>query len=88
MTARSGASLADSDVLLHATTIITNAVIERKGHDFVLLHTSGFRDRIARAIGGRGAGPKRPPRQSFLRDLFVLPNLIPGCIQYQRTPTD
>ncbi len=42
--ARAGASLADSDVLLHATTIITNAVIERKGHDFVLLHTSGFRD--------------------------------------------
>ena len=42
--ARAGASLADSDVLLHATTIITNAVIERQGHDFVLLHTSGFRD--------------------------------------------
>jgi N-methylhydantoinase A len=44
LAARSGASLADADVLLHATTIITNAVIERKGHDFVLLHTAGFRD--------------------------------------------
>ncbi len=31
------------DLFLHATTIITNAVIERKGHDFILLHTEGFR---------------------------------------------
>ncbi|MDR5800216.1 hydantoinase/oxoprolinase family protein [Caballeronia sp. LZ001] len=34
--------LADCDVFLHATTVITNAVIERKGHDFILLHTEGF----------------------------------------------
>lgn len=34
--------LADCDVFLHATTIITNAVIERGGHDFILLHTEGF----------------------------------------------
>jgi len=33
-----------ADLFLHATTIITNAVIERKGSDFILLHTSGFRD--------------------------------------------
>jgi N-methylhydantoinase A len=33
---------ADTDVFLHATTIITNAVIERRGHDFILLHTEGF----------------------------------------------
>ena len=33
---------ADCDVFLHATTIITNAVIERRGHDFILLHTEGF----------------------------------------------
>ncbi len=31
------------DLLLHATTIITNAVIERKGRDFILFHTDGFR---------------------------------------------
>ena len=31
------------DLFLHATTIITNAVIERKGRDFILLHTAGFR---------------------------------------------
>jgi N-methylhydantoinase A len=33
-----------SDLFLHATTIITNAVIERKGAEFILLHTAGFRD--------------------------------------------
>jgi N-methylhydantoinase A len=31
------------DLFLHATTIITNAVIERTGHDFIFLHTAGFR---------------------------------------------
>lgn len=34
--------LSDCDVFLHATTVITNAVIERRGHDFILLHTEGF----------------------------------------------
>ncbi|WP_186310663.1 hydantoinase/oxoprolinase family protein [Paraburkholderia sp. BCC1886] len=37
-----GLNLSDCDVFLHATTVITNAVIERKGHDFILLHTEGF----------------------------------------------
>lgn len=32
----------DCEFFLHATTIITNAVIERKGQDFILLHTEGF----------------------------------------------
>jgi N-methylhydantoinase A len=39
---RVGFDLADCDVFLHATTLITNAVIERRGHDFILLHTRGF----------------------------------------------
>ena len=30
------------DTLLHATTLITNALIERKGQDFILVHTEGF----------------------------------------------
>jgi N-methylhydantoinase A len=34
--------LAHCDIFLHATTVITNAVIERRGHDFILLHTKGF----------------------------------------------
>ena len=40
---RAGLRPEDSDLFLHATTIITNAVIERKGRDFILLHTEGFR---------------------------------------------
>jgi N-methylhydantoinase A len=41
---RSGLRLDRADLFLHATTIITNAVIERKGHDFIFIHTAGFRD--------------------------------------------
>jgi N-methylhydantoinase A len=41
---RHGLDLRATDVFLHATTIITNAVIERTGSDFILLFTSGFRD--------------------------------------------
>lgn len=41
---RMGFDLRSANLFLHATTIITNAVIERKGVDFILLHTSGFRD--------------------------------------------
>ncbi|TDR92956.1 hydantoinase/oxoprolinase family protein [Enterovirga rhinocerotis] len=40
---RAGLRADACDLFLHATTIITNAVIERKGRDFVLLHTEGFR---------------------------------------------
>ena len=40
---RSGMVPTACDLFLHATTIITNAVIERKGRDFILLHTEGFR---------------------------------------------
>jgi N-methylhydantoinase A len=35
---------ASTDMFLHATTIITNAVIERKGAPFALLYTAGFKD--------------------------------------------
>lgn len=35
---------ASTDLFLHATTIITNAVIERKGAPFALLYTAGFKD--------------------------------------------
>ncbi len=44
LTRRSGLRLDRADLFLHATTIITNAVIERKGHDFIFIHTAGFRD--------------------------------------------
>ncbi|GJD53984.1 Acetophenone carboxylase gamma subunit [Methylobacterium crusticola] len=40
---RSGLTPASCDLFLHATTIITNAVIERKGRDFIFVYTEGFR---------------------------------------------
>jgi N-methylhydantoinase A len=43
--ARSGITLRDlNDVVAHATTVVTNAVIERKGAPTALIVTSGFRD--------------------------------------------
>src|SRR5262249_59070312 len=33
-----------TDVIVHATTVVTNAVIERKGPTTALLVTEGFRD--------------------------------------------
>src|ERR671931_1755572 len=38
------APAAVTDVLVHATTVVTNAVIERKGPPTALLVTEGFRD--------------------------------------------
>src|SRR5581483_3629947 len=35
------------DVVVHATTIVTNAIIERKGPRTALLVTEGFRDVLA-----------------------------------------
>lgn len=40
---RSGFTAASCELFLHATTIITNAVIERKGRDFIFVYTEGFR---------------------------------------------
>ena len=39
-----GIDLADLDVILHGTTIATNAVIERRGARCALITTQGFRD--------------------------------------------
>ena len=41
------APAAVTDVLVHATTVVTNAVIERKGPLTALLVTEGFRDILA-----------------------------------------
>jgi N-methylhydantoinase A len=43
---RAGASAADVDRLVHGTTLVTNAVIERKGARTALLTSTGFRDSI------------------------------------------
>ena len=42
--ARSGRELADLDLILHGTTLATNAIIERKGAKTGLVTTEGFRD--------------------------------------------
>src|SRR5262249_11888211 len=43
----SGASAGDIGIVIHGTTLATNAVIERKGARTALLTTEGFRDVIA-----------------------------------------
>ncbi|MBI2941586.1 MAG: hydantoinase/oxoprolinase family protein, partial [Chloroflexi bacterium] len=42
--ARAGRDLAELDLLSHATTLVTNALIERRGATTALLTTRGFRD--------------------------------------------
>ena len=51
---RFGFALADVGLLLHGTTIATNAVLERKLARGVLLTTAGFEDvlEITRHVGG------------------------------------
>jgi N-methylhydantoinase A len=44
LVARRGASAASIDVLVHGTTLVINAVIERKGAKTGLITTKGFRD--------------------------------------------
>ena len=39
-----GLRLPDADLFLHATTLITNALLERKGCDFIGVFTAGFSD--------------------------------------------
>ena len=47
-----GVRLADVDAVLHATTVATNAIIERKGAKTALIATEGFRDVIEIADDG------------------------------------
>src|SRR3970282_909517 len=42
--AQAGVRLADVGTLIHATTLVTNAIIERTGARTALLTTGGFRD--------------------------------------------
>lgn len=46
LVAKSGKSFADVDTIVHGTTIVTNAVIERKGAITALLTSKGFADVI------------------------------------------
>ena len=42
--AQSGVGFSNLKVLIHSTTLVTNAIIERKGSKSALLTTRGFRD--------------------------------------------
>ena len=48
-----GLGLADLDVLIHGTTLATNAIIERKGAATALVSSDGFRDVLEIADEGR-----------------------------------
>ena len=50
--ARAGRRLADVDLLIHGTTLATNAIIERKGARTAFITTDGFRDTLE--IGDEG----------------------------------
>ena len=51
--AQAGRSLADVELLIHGTTLATNALIERKGARTALLTTEGFRDVLEMGNEGR-----------------------------------
>ena len=46
LTAQAGIRLADVSEIVHGTTLVTNAIIERRGARLGLLTTQGFRDSL------------------------------------------
>jgi N-methylhydantoinase A len=50
---RAGLSAADIALVIHGTTLATNAIIERKGARTALVVTEGFRDSIEMAFENR-----------------------------------
>ena len=50
---RSGIGPGDVDVIIHGTTLATNAILERKGATTSLVTTEGFRDTIEMGTEGR-----------------------------------
>src|SRR3712207_6189334 len=51
--AKAGVSAADIDFLVHGTTVVINALTERKGVKTGLITTEGFRDSLEIARGNR-----------------------------------
>ncbi len=81
--ARAGATPADLRQIIHGTTLVTNAIIERKGARTALLATRGFRDAIE--IG-------REHRYDLYDLMLELPQpLVPRYLRFdvpQRTLAD
>src|SRR5438105_12961149 len=55
LTAQAGISLGDVAEIVDGTTLVTNAILERRGARLGLLPTSGFRDVPERGTGQRSA---------------------------------
>lgn len=81
--AREGIALAEIQQLIHGTTLVTNAIIERKGTITALLTTQGFRDAIE--IG-------RENRYELYDLMLEMPQpLVPRYLRFdvpQRTLSD
>ena len=56
---RTGLTPSDIAIVIHGTTLATNAVIERKGARSALITTEGFRDVLAMRMGRSVAGTVR-----------------------------
>jgi N-methylhydantoinase A/oxoprolinase/acetone carboxylase beta subunit len=75
--AQTGASAADVETAIHGTTLITNALIERKGAKSALITTRGFRDILEMA---------KEMRYDIYDLLLVLPEpLIPRPLRLEVT---
>ena len=53
VTREAGVAIADLDLVIHGTTLATNAIIERRGAKTALIATKGFRDTLEFAFGHR-----------------------------------
>lgn len=49
----SGTALSDVDILVHGTTLVINALVERRGAKVALITTKGFRDAYLMGLGNR-----------------------------------
>ena len=53
VTQQAGIALSDLDIVIHGTTLATNALIERRGAKTALITTEGFRDVIEMRTEGQ-----------------------------------
>jgi len=60
--AEAGLAVPAVEVIIHGTTLATNAIIERKGARTALIATEGFRDTLDIADEGRSASAASPTR--------------------------
>src|SRR5205823_6114641 len=78
--ARSAAPLADIDSLIHGSTVVVNAIIERSGARTALLTTRGFRDvyEIGRINRPESFNPRFEKHRPLVprEDIFEIPERV------------